>query len=295
MLRSLTTRRIVGVFYLGLVAFTVAHAANAFVANALYVPLEPAERTSPEPASSDTDAPTTAQQSADEILRSGLFELPPTRRAAIDGGPAAAPPPPPIEAARKVALLGSVIGKDGGGMAVLEDLATKKQDLYRLGAEVPNVGTLATVEKNRVLFRSGPSEEWLPLAVAHQMQSGAQSTVPLQPAHSTPTAAPARRVLDRREVTAALNDPTRLMTQAQAVPYLSDGKLDGFRLYNVVPAGFFDKIGLQTNDIVQRINGVELRDPGMLLSLFQQLRNERTVRVDMVRSTQRQTLVYDIR
>ena len=54
MLRSLTTRRIVGVFYLGLVAFTVAHAANAFVANALYVPLEPAERTSPEPASSDT-------------------------------------------------------------------------------------------------------------------------------------------------------------------------------------------------------------------------------------------------
>jgi len=62
-----------------------------------------------------------------------------------------------------------------------------------------------------------------------------------------------------------------------------------------MPLGFFDKIGLQTNDVLQRINGVELRDPGMLLSLFQQLRNERTIRVDLVRNTQRQTLTYDIR
>ena len=85
------------------------------------------------------------------------------------------------------------------------------------------------------------------------------------------------------------------MTHAQAVPYLTDGKLDGFRLYNVVPAGFYDKIGLRTNDLIQRINGTEIRDPGMLLSLLQQLRDERTVRIDMVRNTQRQTLTYEIR
>ena len=102
-------------------------------------------------------------------------------------------------------------------------------------------------------------------------------------------------MLDRREIDAALSDTTRLLTQAQAVPYLTDGKLDGFRLNSVMPLGFFDKIGLQTNDVLQRINGVELRDPGMLLSLFQQLRNERTIRVDLVRNTQRQTLTYDIR
>jgi general secretion pathway protein C len=101
--------------------------------------------------------------------------------------------------------------------------------------------------------------------------------------------------MDRREVNAALEDTTRLLTQAQAVPYLTDGKLDGFRLYNVVPLGFFDKIGLQTNDILQRINGVEIRDPGMMLTLFQQLRQERTVRLDLVRTSQHQTLLYEIR
>ncbi len=62
-----------------------------------------------------------------------------------------------------------------------------------------------------------------------------------------------------------------------------------------MPLGFFDKIGLQSNDLLQRINGVEIRDPGMLLSLFQQLRQERTVRVDLVRNEQRQILSYEIR
>ena len=290
---SPTHVRIASGAYLAALALIVAHATNALVADALYVPLE-----QPAPTTIGAEAPDTsgqAQQSVAVILHSGLFELPPELHANAGGQAAAAPPPPPIGAARKVALLGTVSGKSGGMMAILEDLGSKKQELYRVGAEIPSVGTLAVIEKERVFFKSGPSEEWLDLTIGQQMRAGAPGYVPPAPAPVHSTAPPARRVLDRREVTDALNDPTRLLTQAQAVPFLSDGKLDGFRLYNVVPSGFFDKIGLQTNDIVQRINGVELRDPGMLLSLFQQLRNERTVRVDMVRNAARQTLTYEIR
>lgn len=291
---SPTHVRIAGSAYLGALALIVAHATNAFVADALYVPLE---QSAPQAVDAEAlDSSGQAQQSVDAILHSGLFELPPELHAHAGGAAVAPPPPPPpIGAARKVALLGTVSGKSGGMMAILEDLASKKQDIYRVGTEIPSVGTLAVIEKERVFFKSGPSEEWLDLTIGQQMRAGAPGSVPPAPAPVQSAAAPARRVLDRREVTAAMNDPTRLLMQAQAVPYLTDGKLDGFRLYNVVPSGFFDKIGLQTNDIVQRINGVELRDPGMLLSLFQQLRNERTVRVDMVRNTARQTLTYDIR
>lgn len=286
--------RIAGSAYLGALALIVAHATNAFVADALYVPLD---RSALPAADTESVAPSDqAQQSVDVILHSGLFELPPELQSKNGGQAVAAPPPPPpIGASRKVALLGTVFGPNGGMMAIFEDLATKKQELYRVGTELPAVGTLAAIEKERVLFKSGPSEEWLGLTIGQQMRAGAPGSAPPAPAPVQSPAAPARRVLDRREVTAALNDPTRLLTHAQAVPYLTDGKLDGFRLYNVVPSGFFDKIGLQANDIVQRINGVELRDPGMLLSLFQQLRTERTVRVDMVRNTARQTLTYDIR
>lgn len=200
----------------------------------------------------------------------------------------------PLDVAKKVALIGTVFGPQGGIMAILEDLSTKKQNLYHLGSQIHAIGALSIIEKDRVLFREGQQEEWLYLAlITQQVPSGAPGAV-ISAAAPRPLV-PQRHILDRREIDTALADTTRLLTHAQAVPYLTDGKLDGFRLSSVMPLGFFDKIGLQTNDLLQRINGVEIRDPGLLLSLFQQLRNERTVRVDIVRNTQRQTLVYEIR
>ncbi len=292
--RSLTARRIIGGIYLTLTAIIIAHTTNAFVAYTLDVPPELLDDSASPPETVDASVSPSSQENVEDILQSGLFELPPTFRLTKDGTRVTPPPPPPpIEAARKVALLGSVSGRDGGLFAVFEDVTSKEQQLYRLDAEVPNIGTLAAIERDRVLFRNGPSEEWLSLAVLRQMEEEAQASPAPRPVQAK--TAPARRVLDRREVTDALNNPTRLMTQAQAVPYLTDGKLDGFRLDSVLPSGFFDKIGLQSSDIVQRINGVELRDPGSFLSLLQQLRQERTVRVDLVRNTQRQTLTYEIR
>lgn len=286
---SSTSRRVAVAVYVSTIAFIVAHTTNAFVASALYAPLE---YRSPDIASTEPVATGEApQQAAETILHSGLFLLPPTTNG--QSGEPNAPPLPPLDAAKKVALLGTVLGREAGVMAVLEEISTKKQSLYRLGSQVPNVGTLAAIEKNRILFREGQTEEWLDLTLEQQVRSGAPGYTPPAVPRTPPN--PERRVLDRREVTDALADTTRLLTQAQAVPYLKEGKLDGFRLYSVMPMGFFDKIGLQTNDILQRINGVELRDPSMLLSLFQQLRNERTVRVDLVRNTQKQTITYEIR
>jgi len=290
----LTPKRIAVAAYLCLCASVVAHSANALVANELYLPPDRSSSSlSASGASSGPDPADTPQQLVKVILQSGLFLLPPGASLELAGGAPPPPPPPPLEVARKVSLSGTVRGTQRGVMAILEDLASKKQSLYRLGDAVPNVGELAAIEKDRVLFREGAREEWLELGAAHTSHGGAPGTA-LPPPIPTP-AIPQRRVLDRREIDAALSDTTRLLTQAHAVPYLTDGKLDGFRLYSVMPLGFFDKIGLQTNDVLQRINGVELRDPGMLLSLFQQLRQERTIRVDLVRNTQRQTLTYDIR
>jgi general secretion pathway protein C len=289
--RFVTSKRVVIGAYLSLAAFLLAHTVNAFVADALRVP--PIQ--SPALASSIPPEPQTDSASAlvDVIVTSGLFPLPPGAGDPAGSGRAAEPVAPPLESAKKVALVGTVLGQQGGVMAILEELSTKTQRLYHIGEEVPAVGALSAIEKDRVLFRQGKQEEWLNLVVTqlpHPLLSGVPAAAPV----SRPST-PQRRILDRRDIDAALADPTRLITQAQAVPHLTDGRLDGFRLYSVMPLGYFDKIGLQNNDLLQRINGVEIRDPGILLSLFRQLRSERTVRVDLVRNEQRQILTYEIR
>ena len=286
---SAIRRRIAVAAYIFTIAFVVAHTINAVVANALFPPPD-YHPPVPDPTELTTSADT-PQQLTEGILHSGLFPLPQTLNSeSEDLNPS---PPRMLDAAKKVALFGTVFGREGGVMAVLEDIATKKQSLYRLGSQVPNVGVLAAIEKDRVLFREDQTEEWLTSALAQRVSAGMPGSSLSATAQTLPTSQ--RLVLDRRALTEALNDTTRLLMQAQAVPYLNNGKLDGLRLYGVMPLGFFDKMGLRTNDIVQRINGVELQNPGMLLSLFQQLRDERGVRVELVRDSQRQTLNYEIR
>jgi general secretion pathway protein C len=283
--------------YLVLLAFVLAHSVNAYVAYSIEKPGDdPVVTPAQQDGSVEAPDPRILAQS---ILSGGLFALPANSTGLLlpDGSPAppAAPPAPPLNAARKVSLIGTALNTTSGGLAILEDLSSKHQTLYHLHEAVPSLGTIADIQKSRILFREGDQEEWLELAIMHRSQDPSDTVSGAVPAASRRPLSPQLRVLDRRELAAFVDDPARLLTQAQAVPYLADGKLNGFRLYNVVPEGFFDKLGVQTNDIVQRINGVELRDPGMLLSLFRQLKNERTVSVDLLRLTQRQTLSYEIR
>ncbi|WP_455388867.1 type II secretion system protein GspC [Petrachloros mirabilis] len=293
--RILSIKRAVIFACLTLGGFLLAHTVNAFVAEALRPPylLPPAHATITPSEPKTAPEAASPRALADAIMARGLFPLPPGAGESLVSGQPAKAPVPPLEVAKKVALLGTVFGQQGGIMAVIEELSTKKQSMYRIGEQIPAVGALSAIERDRVLFREGTQEEWLDLALNQQARSG--SPVAATSVTVSHPSSPQRHILDRREIDAALADPTRLLMQAQAVPYLTNGKLTGFRLSSVMPSGFFDKIGLQTNDILQRINGVELRDPGTLLSMFQQLRNERTVRVDLVRKSQQQTLSYEIR
>lgn len=92
-----------------------------------------------------------------------------------------------------------------------------------------------------------------------------------------------------------MSDLPKLLTQARAVPYMVNGAINGFRIDYMAPASFYEKIGIRTGDILQRVNGVEIRDPGTVLNLLQQLKNESIVKLDIVRNNQRATVTYELR
>jgi general secretion pathway protein C len=54
-------------------------------------------------------------------------------------------------------------------------------------------------------------------------------------------------------------------------------------------------MGLQSDDVLKRINGMEPRDPSMVIAGLQQLKDEQRVKLDIVRNKTQRTLIYDIR
>jgi general secretion pathway protein C len=201
-----------------------------------------------------------------------------------------------LNLASKLTLLGVVIGDRGGVSVIVEELTSKRQIFFRLHDQIPDVGEIIEIRRDGMVVRQGDQQEFLALA-ASLIEKPAPPPSPVVPDKAAAPVAksPLRTVLDRREVEQAMGDLPKLLTQARAVPFLVNGAINGFRLDYIAPSSFYEKIGLKYGDVLQQVNGVEIRDPGTMLSLFQQLKNEKTVKLDVLRNNQRTAMTFEIR
>lgn len=101
-------------------------------------------------------------------------------------------------------------------------------------------------------------------------------------------------VIDRAEVDEAIANLDKLYTQIRAVPHFHEGRPNGLKLLSVRSGSIFSKLGLRRGDILQRINGLEL-DIKRGLEIFNQLKSETRITIDLERRGGRQTLDYEIR
>jgi general secretion pathway protein C len=209
-------------------------------------------------------------------------------------GSGALPSRAPLNLASKLTLLGVVIGDQGGVSAIVEELSSKRQLFFRLHDHIHDVGEISEIRRDGMLVRQGDQQEFLELA-ASQTEKPPAAQVIAKAAIVPVPGSPIRTVLDRRDVEQAMGDLPKLLSQARAVPYMVNGSMNGFRLDSIATASFYEKIGLKQGDVLQQVNGVDIRDPGTMLTLFQQLRNEKTVKLDVLRSNQRTAMTFDIR
>lgn len=309
-IRTRTTSRRLTLMALSVIGMTVvlAHSINAIVEHELAAsPLPYSTQAAADVSSSIVDSQ--AVQLADLIKNSGLFALPAESPQAGEPDGLVPSARPSFNIAKKVRLIGLVLG-DPAPAAVLEDIASRQQGLFHLNDEIPDVGVVRSITREGVVIGQDDGEELLPLAVtpgdpaaaflsdpviSDPAMAGLAATGSSSKAFAKPFTPPLKRVLDRREVAAVVSDPTQLMQQAHLVPFFTHGTLNGFRVDFVLPSGFFDKAGFQYGDVIQRVNGVEMRDPGKLLAIFSQLLDERIVKIDVVRHGQPTILTYELR
>ena len=101
-------------------------------------------------------------------------------------------------------------------------------------------------------------------------------------------------VIDQREIDNALANLDKLYTEIRAVPNFKDGKVTGMKILSVKPASVFAKLGLKRGDILSRINGIEL-DVKRGFDIFDQLKDQKSFNLDLVRGGTTQTFEYEIR
>ncbi|WP_274519490.1 type II secretion system protein N [Nitrospira moscoviensis] len=268
----------------------IAHSVNGYVAYTLSsIPSDSLTKdASPAP-----DAPSALepQEMAKSILSSGLFVVPPDV-SSITAEAQEAPPTPPIELKGKLKLLGTAIVNGRRSSAAIEQLSDHTQKLYFLEDTIEGFGQLAGITREGVTIVEGNRRGYLPLA------DESAKPVPISIAAPVPRRPNAPTLIDRRQLKETLSDVSKLLTEARAMPYYNlenSGKLEGWQLIEIKPKSILDQLGIQQRDVMLRINGTPVTDPGTMLRLLQELQHERLVKLDLIRGGDRQTLSYEIR
>ena len=186
-------------------------------------------------------------------------------------------------------LIGTIEGTQFAG-AILEDKTG--QAFYRLNQKLPDDSTLVKVMRDKVSLRR-------PDGVIVNIQVEDNTKIVTQQPHATSSTVrklgDGRFVVDQKEVVASTENLSQLLTQARALPYQEHGKTVGFRISEITPGSIYEKIGLQNGDVIQRVNTQDVDDPAKFFQLYEGLKNERSIAIDLLRGGQRQTLNYEIR
>jgi type II secretion system protein C len=100
--------------------------------------------------------------------------------------------------------------------------------------------------------------------------------------------------VDKREIDDAIQNLDKLYTEIRAVPNFSGGKVSGMKVLSVKNGSIFAKLGLRRGDVLQKINGMEL-DVRRGFEIFNKLKEEPSIKLDLIRQGQPTTLEYEIR
>ena len=85
-----------------------------------------------------------------------------------------------------------------------------------------------------------------------------------------------------------------LLTKIDFAPYIENGKTKGFKIRWLSHDSVFKKLGLREGDVILSINGYQLTDVQKVFEVVQILRNDNTIRVEILRNGRRVELKYRI-
>lgn len=198
-------------------------------------------------------------------------------------------------------LIGTIMTDSGSGrFAVIED-SGKKQKLYALNDEPVPGASIVQIGRFSVLINNSGRTESLTMEFKKDFPKGKtgrgrrKSSKRSAMNSGVMKVGSGKMVMDKRYLEKQLADMNSLMTQVRVVPQKAeDGRMEGFKLFQINRGSVYDKIGLKNNDVIQRVNGQPLDSVESGLDLFYALKNETQFTVDIMRNKSKQTLTVNV-
>ncbi|MCG6918838.1 MAG: hypothetical protein LJE89_14995 [Deltaproteobacteria bacterium] len=189
-------------------------------------------------------------------------------------------------------LVGTVVAnKPDESSAIIEDLTSRKQEVYREGDEVKNT-RIKKILRHNVIINTGTRDEVLTMLPD---ESTAKSSASSRPTPKRPMPSESSSIqLDREELESQMADLNELMQQVRIRPFMEGKNPAGFLVSNIKPGSLFSKMGLRNGDVIQGVNGETITTPDQAIELYESLMEGGAIDLDIKRGRRTEKLRYAV-
>lgn len=173
------------------------------------------------------------------------------------------------------------------GVALLKHKPTGKIQAHRVGAAV---GPMTIVEIQRKFVILSKNDKKYKVDVGTDDPTDYRPTLPVE------SEAPPKLVVEEGiekagnelRIQASLREKmvneslATILMQAAAEPYIKNGEILGFKLWDIEKDSIYEKAGFTNGDLITHINGMPLTDAGNAIKTLRSLKNAADVEVTYV-------------
>ena len=233
-------------------------------------------------------------QTYDDIINRNLFSSKPPKKTGNEIDMEAEPVPTSLQ----LQLIGTVIFKDPSrSLAAIQDKTDSKVYPVRMNDEIQGKLQVLSVDAHMVIFINLQSrrKEYIDIPQDPALKiSMSAKTAKAATNGNISQVEENKFVVKRAEIDSQMSNFNALITQARAVPEMQGGEMVGFRLMQIQPGSFYEKIGLKLGDIITSVNGQKVTDVNKAFDMLKELKHMNSLDLGTLRNGKEVNLNYDI-
>jgi general secretion pathway protein C len=190
-------------------------------------------------------------------------------------------------------LKGTIAGTDSFGYIIIEEKASKKQRLYKLGSMIGSA-RVVSISRNTATINKGGRNVTIKIKQTPEGPVlGSSRAAYARPAPRNISRA--RMAIDRSEVTEKLQDLQSIMTDAQIRPYFESGAQQGFIISNIKPNSLYQKLGLRNGDVILDVNNKQMQGADDVMELVNLMQSGQNIALNLKRGGKPQSINYSFK
>jgi general secretion pathway protein C len=203
---------------------------------------------------------------------------------------------PAVKSNLPLNLIGTIVHVNPGKSVATIQLRTTNEVIpYLPNDEIANIATLIRVERRKAIIRNTQTSrlEYI------EIPEDTRITFAKTPATTTGvfTNDGQTTSIKRSDLNNYLKNLPDLLQQATAVPNIvpgTGGEVDGFKMLGIEPNSVFSQIGLKVGDVIKVVKGEKFNSPAKAMELYNQLRNEGHIELEIERDGKETSLNFNI-